>query len=71
MNQMKIYLSFLVNQKITTKFFELDSSNKYNGSFMLEHNPDNAYQSQYFIYSGKDMINIDGHYISISEYNKN
>lgn len=56
--------------EITTKFFELDSSNKYNGSFMLEHNPNNAYQSQYFIYSGKDMINIDGRYISISEYNK-
>ena len=56
--------------EITTKFFELDSSNKYNGSFMLEHNPDNAYQNQYFIYSGKDVINIDGHYVNISDYNK-
>lgn len=56
--------------EIKTKFFELDSSNKYNGSFMLEHNPDNAYQNQYYIYSGKDMMFVNGKYISISEYNK-
>lgn len=52
-----------------TEFFSLDSGNRYFGSYQLPQKFEDTYKSQYYLYSGHNMIKVDNQCIELNQYN--